>query len=162
MVERTAGPGLQRFLEVPLRRPRLVAVPFVIALVASLVAPLAVEKRYRSSTLILVEKEKVPESFVPKIRGEDAAPRLLTIKQEILSRTRLERVIDELNPYPERLHRAPLSELVTPVDRSLNFVALLAGLVIGLTGAFLLAERRAAGALAAARRGATGAGEHHR
>jgi polysaccharide chain length determinant protein (PEP-CTERM system associated) len=115
VVERTAGPGLQRFLEVPLRRPRLVAVPFVIALLASLAAPLAVEKRYRSSTLILVEKEKVPESFVPKIRGEDAAPRLLTIKQEILSRTRLERIIEELNPYPEQLNRVPLSELVEAI-----------------------------------------------
>jgi hypothetical protein len=39
---------------------------------------------------------------------------------------------------------AELSELITPMNRILNFTALLAGLVIGLTGAFLLAERRAA------------------
>lgn len=115
VVDRSAGPTLQRLLEVPLRRPRLVAVPFVIALAASLAAPFMVPKRYRSSTLILVEKEKVPESFVPKIRGEDAAPRLLTIKQEILSRTRLERIIDELNPYPERLNRVPLTDLIDAI-----------------------------------------------
>jgi hypothetical protein len=37
---------------------------------------------------------------------------------------------------------AQLSELITPVDRILNLAALLAGLIIGVTGAFLLAERR--------------------
>jgi polysaccharide chain length determinant protein (PEP-CTERM system associated) len=106
-----AGFSLRRFLEVPLRRPLHVILPFVLAVGASAVASQLVQKRYRSSTLILVEKQKVPESVVPRARGEEAGPRLFTIKQEILSRTRLERVLKELDPYPERAG-APLTALL--------------------------------------------------
>jgi polysaccharide chain length determinant protein (PEP-CTERM system associated) len=48
-----------------------------------------------------VESEKVPESFVPKVSTEDTGHRLETVKPEILSRTRLERVLEETQPYPE-------------------------------------------------------------
>ena len=113
MTRNDGSPGfsLQRFLEVPLRRPLHVIVPFVLAVGASAAASQLVQKRYRSSTLILVEKQKVPESVVPRARGEESGPRLFTIKQEILSRTRLERVLRELDPYPERAG-APLTALL--------------------------------------------------
>jgi protein tyrosine kinase modulator len=48
---------------------------------------------------------------VPRARGEDTSPRLFTIKQEILSRTRLERVLKELDPYPDQAG-APLTRLL--------------------------------------------------
>lgn len=44
---------------------------------------------------------------------------------------------------------AELSELMTPVYRMLNFTGMIAGLVIGLTAAFVLAERSAAEPVAA-------------
>jgi polysaccharide chain length determinant protein (PEP-CTERM system associated) len=99
------------YLEVPLRRPLLVVGPFVFAVVASVAAGLLLPKKYMSTTFIMVESEKVPDSFVPKMATETTNKRLLTIKQEILSRTRLETVIQELNPYPEQASE-PLSNTV--------------------------------------------------
>jgi hypothetical protein len=55
---------------------------------------------YRSATLILVESEKMPDSFVRSMATETTNKRLVTIKQEILSRTRLQMVIEEFNPIP--------------------------------------------------------------
>jgi polysaccharide chain length determinant protein (PEP-CTERM system associated) len=91
--------SLQEYVEVPLRHPWLVVVPlltlFSLAVAASVVLP----KRYRSSTLILVESEKVPDNFVAKMSTESMERRVKTMSQEVLSRTRLEQVIAEENPY---------------------------------------------------------------
>ena len=76
-------------------------VPWVAIIVLSIVALFVLPKKYRSSTLILVESEKVPDSFVPKVATQDRSGRLETIRPEILSRTRLERVLEETQPYPD-------------------------------------------------------------
>ncbi len=92
--------SLAEYLEVPLRHPWLVAVPFVLILSGSVVASMGVPKKYRSSTSILVESEKVPASVVRMAPVERSDRRIQTIRQEILSGTRLEQVIKDTNPYP--------------------------------------------------------------
>ena len=87
------------YLELPFRRPWHFAIPFVLIVGASVGASYLLPKRYKSSTLILVESEAVPESFVPKVSTERQGRRLLTLKQEVLSRTRLAMVARELDPY---------------------------------------------------------------
>jgi len=110
--ETRGGNGLEGYLDVPLRRPLSVLIPFVLVAAAVIGAGFLVEKQYLSSTLILVERQKVPDSFVPAGARDEPTRRLLTIRQEILSRTRLERILTELNPYPESMGRVPLTSLV--------------------------------------------------
>jgi polysaccharide chain length determinant protein (PEP-CTERM system associated) len=55
--------------------------------------------RYRSSTLILVAPEQMPSNFVPQMSTERVARRLQTLRQEVQSRTRLEMVAREFDPY---------------------------------------------------------------
>lgn len=92
---------LRRLAEAPLRRPLLVLVPWLAVFAVSVAALFLLPKRYRSSTLILVESEKVPDSFVPRVATQDTRGRLEAIWPEIQSRTRLERVLAETRPYPE-------------------------------------------------------------
>jgi succinoglycan biosynthesis transport protein ExoP len=89
----------RHYLHAPLRRPLLVVLPWVAILILSVVAFFVLPKRYKSSTLILVESEKVPDSFVPRVATQDRGQRLEAIRPEILSRTRLERVVEETKPY---------------------------------------------------------------
>ena len=108
-------PSLLEYVQVPLRRPWHVAIPFVVVTLLAVGLSLLIAKSYTSSTLILVESAKVPESFLNEGAARDSAaarPRLQTIRQEILSRTRLERILEELNPYPDRSGRAPLTSIV--------------------------------------------------
>lgn len=98
--ELLTGAQLRRLLEAPRRRPLTVLVPWAAILGLSVLALFVLPKRYRSSTLILVESEKMPDSFVPKVATEDRGGRLEAIRPEILSRTRLERVLEETRPYP--------------------------------------------------------------
>ena len=98
--ELLTGAQLRRLLEAPRRRPLTLLVPWAAILGLSVLALFVLPKRYRSSTLILVESEKMPDSFVPKVATEDRGGRLEAIRPEILSRTRLERVLEETRPYP--------------------------------------------------------------
>ncbi len=99
------------YLEVPLRHRWLVIAPVVLCTAAALAAAVVLPKKYRSTTLILVEAEKVPDSFVPNMATDRVAKRLQTVQQEVLSRTRLERVAQELDPY-QTLGKRPLGEIV--------------------------------------------------
>lgn len=56
--------------------------------------------RYKSGTLILVEEQAMPKNYVTPNVSDDLQGRLQTITQQILSRTRLLHIIDELHLYP--------------------------------------------------------------
>jgi polysaccharide chain length determinant protein (PEP-CTERM system associated) len=91
----------QHFIHAPLRHPLIVLVPWAGILLLSIAALFVLPKKYKSSTLILIESEKVPDSFVSRVATEDRGRSLDTIRPEILSRTRLERVLDETRPFPD-------------------------------------------------------------
>ncbi len=91
----------RHFLHAPLRRPVLVLVPWAAIVLLSIVALFTLPKKYMSSALVLVESEKVPESFIPKVATSDTSQRLDAVRPEILSRTRLERVLQQTRPYPD-------------------------------------------------------------
>jgi uncharacterized protein involved in exopolysaccharide biosynthesis len=56
---------------------------------------------YRSNTVILVEQQKIHQSYVPDVIGGSTAERVSTITQQVLSRTNLQRVVDEFQLYPD-------------------------------------------------------------
>ncbi len=117
------GPAeLLRLAEIPLRRPLALLVPWLVITVVALAVGFLQPKRYQSSTLILVESEKVPAAVGQRIAipTEGSTRRLLTVRQEILSRTRLERVIEETGLYADRMGRVPLSELVESMRGSIE------------------------------------------
>ena len=105
--------ALAEYAEILLRRRRLVLFPLVVIVAASLGASMVVPKKYRSSAFILVESEKIPDSVVPKMAAaERSGSRMQTIKQEILSRTRLEQVIRETSPYPNMVGGVPTNDMI--------------------------------------------------
>jgi polysaccharide chain length determinant protein (PEP-CTERM system associated) len=91
---------IRHLLHAPFRRPLLVLVPWGVVLLMSIVALFVLPKKYKSATLILVESQKVPDSFVKGVATEDRTQRLEAIRPEILSRTRIEKVLTETRPYP--------------------------------------------------------------
>jgi polysaccharide chain length determinant protein (PEP-CTERM system associated) len=92
-------------------------VPLFLCVLGAVIATLVLPKRYMSMTLILVETKEVPDSVVPKLVTQNAKKRLTTISQQILSRTRLERVVRDVDPYPQDPHGRP-QPLSVLVDRA--------------------------------------------
>src|SRR5271154_3076368 len=54
---------------------------------------------YQSEALILVDQQKVPDKFVEPNVNVDLQDRLQSITQQILSRTRLQEMIDRFHLY---------------------------------------------------------------
>ena len=103
---------IQSYFKMGLRRKWYVVVPFTLSVVISFGAYKYMPKVYRASTVILVQAQRVPESYVRPTLTESVSERLNTISQEILSRTRLERVIKEFNLYSDLLNKLHMEEIV--------------------------------------------------
>jgi polysaccharide biosynthesis transport protein len=100
--EQSAEPlDMQRYLDIARRRyPYFLIAVFlgwVVVWGASWILPVS----YKSGTVILVEQPSMPKDYVVSNINEDVQNRLQSISQQILSRTRLLRIIDQLNLYGE-------------------------------------------------------------
>ena len=103
------------------RRLLWVLVPTVVA--AGLTAAWSshfMPTRYQAETLILIVPQRVPEAYVRSAVASRIEDRLQSIQQQILSRTRLERVINDLNLYPEERKTSIMEDLVEQMRRDIG------------------------------------------
>jgi polysaccharide biosynthesis transport protein len=75
---------------------------------------------YQSETLILVDPQRVPESYVKSTVTGDIRNRLGTLSQQILSATRLQKIIDTLNLYPEERKTLAREDLITKMRSEIS------------------------------------------
>jgi polysaccharide chain length determinant protein (PEP-CTERM system associated) len=68
--------------------------------------------QYRSEALILVEQQKVPELYVTPNVVTDLQDRLQSMTQQILSRTRLQKLIEQFGLYPNLRQHMNSDEIV--------------------------------------------------
>ena len=75
---------------------------------------------YRSSTLILIEQPTVSQQYVVSNVASNIEERLESIKEQILSRTLLLRIIDKLNLYPSERARSTPDDLVDRMRKNID------------------------------------------
>jgi polysaccharide chain length determinant protein (PEP-CTERM system associated) len=103
------------------RKGLIISVLIVVSLLAAYLA-FILPNIYRSGTLIVVTPQRIPTAFVASTVTIDLNERMQSIIQEILSRTQLEKVVQEFDLYPsetqgfiedriERLRRKVKAEL---------------------------------------------------
>ncbi len=68
--------------------------------------------QYKATTTILVDPQKVPEQYVSPTVSSDPAQRLNTITDQVLSSTRLQQIIDQLQLYPELRGQLSREEII--------------------------------------------------
>jgi len=92
-------------------------VPFAIGLaLAPFLARFAPEQ-YRSETLILVVPQRVPDSYVKATVTETIEDRLPSISEQILSRSRLERIIADMALYAELRKTQVMEDVVAEMRK---------------------------------------------
>lgn len=89
----------------------LLIIPAVVFSVGAYVISLFLPARYKSETVVLVEAPAVSTDIVRPIGG-DTNQRLATMREEILSRTRLQQIIEKFDLYKEDVGKHPMEELV--------------------------------------------------
>lgn len=101
-IEEQSSGGLKpdQILDIARRRHFHFLIPLFLGWLAVWGSSWFLAPRYKSGTLILVEQQAMPKNYVTPNVSDDLQGRLQTITQQILSRTRLLHIIDELHLYP--------------------------------------------------------------
>jgi polysaccharide chain length determinant protein (PEP-CTERM system associated) len=109
----------EHYLRLILHRKWLIITTFLTVTAVTVVVVSQLPDFYTSETLILVESQKVPESYVrPTVTG-DVRSRLNTLEQQILSATRLQTIIDGLKLYPEERKKMAREDVITQMRRDI-------------------------------------------
>ncbi len=90
---------LQDYTTILKRRWWIIAIPAIIFPIVGFAITFLVQPEYLSQTLVLVEQQKVPESYVKAVVTEDLSGRLASMKEQILSRSRLQPIIERFNLF---------------------------------------------------------------
>ena len=95
----SGGLDVSRYLGIVRRRHMQFLIPLFLGWTLVWGASWVLAPRYQSSTLILVEQPTMPKDYVTPNVNDDLQQRMQSITQQILSRTRLLRIIDAMNLY---------------------------------------------------------------
>jgi len=82
-------------------RKWLIGVPLLVATVSTFVVAQRLPAKYQSQALIQIIPQRIPEDYVKATVTTPIDERLGGIQQVVLSRSRLEAIINEFNLYPE-------------------------------------------------------------
>jgi uncharacterized protein involved in exopolysaccharide biosynthesis len=78
------------------RRVKVILIPALLASVAGFLVSYAFPPKYTSQSTVLVEAQKVPDSYVQPVITADFSQRIQTLSQQVLSPSRLRPVIQSL------------------------------------------------------------------
>ena len=79
------------------RRWWIIAIPALLAPILAVAITYHLTPVYTSQTLVLIEPQTVPDTYVKPIIAQDLDSRLASMKEQILSRSRLEPIIERFN-----------------------------------------------------------------
>jgi len=104
--------GLQDYLAVLRRRRTLTLLTGGVLLILSLAAAFLWPPTYKSLATILIEEQEIPSELVHSTITSYADQRIETIKQQVMSRTTLWKVVEQYNLYPDLRRTNPAEEVV--------------------------------------------------
>ena len=110
----------QHYVDVLCRRRFVFLIPLFIGWLAVWGASWILPPKYKSGTLILVEQPTMPKDYVVPNVAENLQERLQSITQQILSRSRLLHIVDELGLYSAERVRLSPDDIVDRMRRHID------------------------------------------
>jgi len=90
----------QDYLDILKRHYWIILIPSILLPIAGVVITFFIQPKFLSQTLVLIEQQKVPDDYVKPVVTSDLDDRLASMKEQILSRSRLQPIIERFNLYP--------------------------------------------------------------
>lgn len=107
----------EQYSAIALRRRWWILVPLFSCWAVAWMCGWLLPSTYQSEALILVEQQKVPEQYVVPNVTINLQDRLQSITEQVLSRTRLQQIINQFGLYPSRGRLKKLFERGGAVER---------------------------------------------
>jgi polysaccharide chain length determinant protein (PEP-CTERM system associated) len=103
------------------RRKWLLLIPTVLAAAGAVAYTRTLENIYKSETVVMIQPQRVREDLVKAATTSTAtAERIQTITQQIMSRSRLEGIITDLNLYEKERRVGLMEDVVEQMRRDVN------------------------------------------
>jgi len=101
-------------------RKWLIVVPFLVCAVGAVIYAKRLPNEFRSETLIMLVPQRIPDSYVKATVTAKIEDRLATLKEQILSRSRLERIIVDLDLYEQQRRASTMEDVVQAMRRDID------------------------------------------
>jgi polysaccharide chain length determinant protein (PEP-CTERM system associated) len=112
--------GLAMIIEVVRRRFHLALLPFLFVVVGGTSLAVFLPSLWTAKATILVDRQKIPESFVKSTITTDVEAQLLGLSQEIMSSGQLMKIIEAHNLYPDIRRTRSADEVVERMRRNIR------------------------------------------
>ena len=108
------------YIEIARRRKWWITLTAIAMFLTAIVIIWRLPNIYRSQTVILVDPQKVPDNYVASTVTSSIADRLSTLQQEVMSPTRLKRLIDNMGLYPDLRNKLGDQEIVAKMQKAIS------------------------------------------
>ena len=110
-------------IEILQRRKWWIIIPIVLSLMVMGILLIGLPRTYLAETLILVQAQRVPQDYIRSTVTIDLDQRLRTISQQVTSRTRLLKVINDLNLGRQYSKNLSQEDLISTVRNNIRLGA---------------------------------------
>jgi len=102
------------------RRWLLILLPTLFGPAIGYGVSLLFHSRYTSHSLLLIEPQRVPDSYVKPVITEDLNQRVENIQEQTLSRTRLQPLVERYGLFKDQAPRKTMEELVAMLQKAIE------------------------------------------
>jgi succinoglycan biosynthesis transport protein ExoP len=111
---------LRQYLGVAKRRKLTIVLPAIGLFLATLVVAMRLPNIYRAETVIMVDPQQVPNNYVATTVTSSISDRLSTIQQQVLSPSRLQKLIDSTGLYADLKGRVSAENMIRNLQSSIS------------------------------------------
>lgn len=111
--------GFEDYMEILRKHWWIILIPAILGCSGVYLYSLSLADQFTSRTLVIVEQQKVPDSYVKSVDSGDIGERLGTMQEQILSRTRLQPIIEKFDLFKAQKGKVPMEDLVDGLRKSI-------------------------------------------
>jgi polysaccharide chain length determinant protein (PEP-CTERM system associated) len=110
---------LAAYLGIARRRKYWIILATVGVIIATAVFAKRLPDIFTAETVILVDSAQVPDKYIPSLNTGDIAGRLSTLQQQVLSPSRVKKLVEAQGLYPESTGKRTEADIVQSVQNSI-------------------------------------------
>ena len=116
------------------RQKKLFFLVFFLVLSVAVGVALLLPPIYRAQSTILIEEQQIPQEFVQSTITSYVEERLQVITQQIMSRPRLQEIVERFNLYPEMQKNHTREEIIERLRKNISLETISADVIDRRTG----------------------------
>ncbi len=133
-MQQSEGISLDQIRGIIRRQKNIFITLFLLTWLAAIALALFLPPVYRAETTILIEEQQIPQEFVRTTITSYVEERLQVITQQIMSRPRLEEIIERFSLYPEMKKNHTRAEIIERLHKDISLQTVSADVVDRRTG----------------------------